>query len=186
MTSEIPLAHGTIEGIGDLWNGILHPLREPAHIMVLCGLALIAGQRSRIKTQIVFFLAASAAGIAFTLVGPRFALSQPPQYLPSAVAGLTGAIVSTRLPLSLTAKTSLFAAAAFILGWDSGQDATDPLTLFKLLAGSWIGLAVVILNLANYASLCPKKQWAKIGFRVLGSWVAAASILFLAFTLRAG
>ncbi len=154
--------------------------------MVLCGLALIAGQRSRIRTPIVVFLATSAVGIACTLFGSMFALSQPPQYLPSAIAGLAGAIVATRQPLSRTAKTGLFAAAAFILGWDSGQDATDSLTLFKLLAGSWIGLAVVLLNLANYASLCPKKQGVKIGFRVLGSWVAAASILFLAFTLRAG
>ncbi|NBV85384.1 MAG: hypothetical protein EBS01_03775, partial [Verrucomicrobia bacterium] len=56
MIDPIPLAHGTIDGIGDIWNGILHPLREPAHLLVVLGLALLAAQRSRITPPLIAFL----------------------------------------------------------------------------------------------------------------------------------
>ena len=184
MIAPIPLAHGTIDGIGDIWNGILHPLREPAHLLVVLGLALLAAQRSRITPPLIAFLGASAAGLAFTLIGPRLGFNRPPDYLPCSIAGMAGVGAAARLPLSRLAITALFATGAFVIGWDSGQESTDPVALLKLLAGSWIGLAVMILNSANYASNCPKKLWIKVGFRVLGSWVAACSILYLAFTFR--
>ena len=97
---------------------------------------------------------------------------------------MAGVIVAARIPLKRGALLSLFAASGFVLGWDSGQDPSTPWVLFKLLLGAWIGLAVTLLNLANYAAMCPKRPWIKIGVRVLGSWVVASSILFLAFTLK--
>jgi len=180
----LPIAHGTIEGIGDLWNGVLHPLRSPAHLMVLCGLALVAGQRTKITPPLIAFLLASAGGIGFSLLGPRLGIPEALPLLPCVLAGLAGVIAAARIPLRSVALLGLFAAGGFVLGWDSGQDPAEPWVMFKLLLGAWIGLAVALLNFANYAAMCPKRPWTKIGFRVLGSWVLASSILFLAFTMR--
>ena len=185
MIPPLPLAHGTIEGIGDLWNGVLHPLRSPVQLMVLCALALVAGQRTKIAPPLIAFLLASVGGIGFSLLGPRLGLPEVPPLLPCVLAGLAGVLVAARIPLQRFALLSLFVAGGFVLGWDSGQDPSTPWVLFKLLLGAWIGLAVALLNFANYAVMCPKRPWIKIGFRVLGSWVVASSILFLAFTLRA-
>jgi hydrogenase/urease accessory protein HupE len=176
----LPIAHGTLEGIGDLWNGVLHPLRSPAQLMVLCGLALLAGQRVRIRMLLTVFLVTSALGAAFTVLG----WPEPPTFLPCIIAGVTGVFAAARLPLRRNVQLALFAAAGFVLGWDSGQDPAPAWVTFKLLFGVWIGLAVIMLNLANYAVICPRKQWVKVGFRVLASWVVASSILFLAFSLR--
>jgi len=41
-----------------------------------------------------------------------------------------------------------------------------------------------LLNLANYAAMVPAKQWLKIAFRVLGSWITAISALYLALSLK--
>ncbi len=185
MIPPLTLAHGTIEGIGDLWNGVLHPLRSPVQLMELCALALVAGQRTKIAAPLIAFLLASVGGIGFSLLGPRLGLSEAPPLIPCVLAGLTGVMVAARIPLKRGALLSLFAASGFVLGWDSGQDPVAPWVMFKLLLGAWIGLAVALLNFANYAAICPKRPWIKIGFRVLGSWVVASSILFLAFTLRA-
>jgi hydrogenase/urease accessory protein HupE len=180
----LPLAHGTIEGIGDLWNGVLHPLRSPIQLMVLCALALVAGQRTKIAPLLIAFLLASVGGIVFSLLGPQLGLPEVPPLIPCVLAGVAGVMVAARTPLKRGALLSLFAAGGFVLGWDSGQDPSAPWVMFKLLLGAWIGLAVALLNFANYAAICPKRPWIKIGFRVLGSWVIASSILFLAFTLR--
>ena len=185
MIPPLPLAHGTIEGIGDLWNGVLHPLRSPVQLMVLCALALVAGQRTKIAPPLIAFLLASVGGIGFSLLGPRLGLPEVPPLIPCVLAGLAGVLVAARIPLKRGALLGLFATGGFVLGWDSGQDPSTPWVLFKLLLGAWIGLAVALLNFANYAAMCPKRPLIKIGFRVLGSWVVASSVLFLAFTLRA-
>jgi heme/copper-type cytochrome/quinol oxidase subunit 3 len=46
--------------------------------MVLCGLALLAGQRVRIRMLLTVFLVTSALGAAFTVLG----LPEPPTFLP--------------------------------------------------------------------------------------------------------
>jgi len=153
--------------------------------MELCALALVAGQRTKIAPPLIAFLLASVGGLGFSLLGPRLGLPEAPPLVPCVLAGLSGLMVAARIPLKRVALLSLFAAGGFVLGWDSGQDPSPPWVMFKLLLGAWIGLAVALLNFANYAAMCPKRPWIKIGFRVLGSWVIASSILFLAFTLRA-
>lgn len=181
MTSLLPLAHGSIEGIGDLWNGALHPLRSPAQMLVLLGLGLFLGQRRRLRGNIGALLLAALPGLAVTQWG---AIPEPPSLLLSVLSCLTGALVALRKPLPSWAERFLFAACGFLLGWDSQPEAVPFWSALKVLLGVWMGLAVLLLNFGNYAQMIPKKAWVKIGFRVLGSWILAISTLFLAFHLK--
>jgi len=177
----LPLAHGSIEGIGDLWNGALHPLRSPAQIMVLLGLGLFLGQRRRLRANVGAFLLAALVGLALT---QWRAIPEPPASLLCLLSVLIGALVALRKPFPAGVERFLFAASGFLLGWDSQPEDVTFWSALKVLLGVWVGLAVLLLNFGNYAQMAPKKAWVKIGFRVLGSWILAVSILYLAFNLK--
>ena len=181
MTELLILAHGSIEGVGDLWNGLLHPLRSPAHLLVLLTLGLLGGQNSRNKPAIIAFLAASFAGLC--CIGGAI-VPEPPAWLPSLISGLLGVLAAISLTTPVLAECLLFAVAGLVLGLDSAPDGATGWALFKILLGVWVGLAVLVLNLVNYAAMCPKKRWIAIAFRILGSWVAAISALSLALSLK--
>ncbi len=177
----LPLAHGSIEGIGDLFNGILHPLRSPAHILVLVGLGLFAGQRYRFKSAVVAFLVAAALGLGFTQVP---GVGEMPVGSPCVLSAILGLLVALRRPVPPPVVAAFFGVSGFLLGWDSAPDPSPIWVSAKILLGVWVGLAVILLNFANYAAMCPRKAWVKIAFRVLGSWTTAISALYLALTLR--
>ena len=112
------LAHSTIPGIGGFYNGLLHPLVVPAHLLVLLGLALWLGQQPlpTIETPLLTFSALLLAGLAlspFELldgwqtpallacalgVGLLVAAAHPlPRSVTTAVAGLIGLLVGLEL-----------------------------------------------------------------------------------------
>lgn len=181
MHLESSLAHGSIEGIGELWNGLLHPLRSPAHLLVMAGLGLYAGQRLRFKNEVVGFLLCTALALACTQTRllPEIAIG-----VPCVVSALIGILVALRRPFPKVFSLTLFCGSGFVLGWDSAPEISPLWISLKILSGTWIGLAVIILNLSNYAALVPKKAWLKIGARVFGSWIAAISMLYLALLLK--
>lgn len=177
----ILIAHGSIDGIGDLWNGVFHPLRCPAHLLVIAGMALFAGQRARFRNPVTAFLGAAAVGLLLTQIP---GVLETPPVLPAALASVFGILVALRKALPQAFAISLFAIGGLLLGWDSSPEADSGWAVFKLLLGTWIGLALLILNAVNYASMCPKKPLVKTGFRVVGSWIVAISVLYLALSFR--
>ena len=181
MTFSGPIAHGSIEGIGDLWNGLIHPLRSASHLLLLLSLGLFAGQRRRYKKAVAVFVGCAAAGLIYTRVPGA---TEPLPALLCGLSALSGILVTLRRPFPQTAGLLLFGASGFVLGWDSGPDETSGWVSFKILLGVWAGLTVLLLNLASYGAMIPKKTWVKIAFRVLGSWIVAISALSLALSLK--
>jgi hydrogenase/urease accessory protein HupE len=182
MLHLFPIAHGSIEGLGDLWNGVLHPLRSPAQVLVLLGLGLFAGQRRRLRPLAVSFLWASAAGFGLNLVWRG--IPEPPVFLLCVVSAFLGVWVAIRKPMPTAVAKLLFAVAGWVLAWDSLPEADSLWSAFKVSLGVWVGLAVILLNLGSYAQMAPKKGWVRTVFRVLGSWIMAISVLYLALSLR--
>lgn len=175
------LAHGSIEGVGDLWNGLLHPLRSASHLLVLFALGLFAGQRRRFKRAVIVFLGAALLGLLCTTLP---GISEPPAFLPCLISAGAGILVALRRPYPRAVEYILFGLAGGVLGLDSAPDGATGWVLLKILLGVWLGLSVLLLNLTNYAAMCPRKPWLNIAFRVLGSWIAAISVLTLALSLR--
>ena len=177
-------AHSPIAGIGDFYNGLLHPVFVPLHLLLLSVVGLFFGQQDpkRIELALVVFAAAVIAGLIaawFTVVTDltTFVL------VLSASIGLLIAL-NPQLPLFWCMLIALL--AGFFLGVDSAQEELSGKARMVALLGS--GIAICLLTtypmaLANYVN---KKAWQKIGVRIVGSWAAASSLLVLSLSLSNG
>ena len=176
-------AHTQVEGVGDVLNGLLHPLTTPSHLLILLGLGLLAGQQSppNLKTPMLAFLPLAAAALLLTTTGAITTVYQP---VLIGIALCTGILVALEAPLSRLACMALFGAAAVAIGLDSAVETGSTVAVLKRLFGTWISLGLVVFNLAYYVSLWTKQKWQKVGIRVTGSWLIAISFLVLAFSLR--
>jgi len=176
-------AHTQVEGVGDVLNGLLHPLGTPAHLLILLGLGLLAGQQSppNLKTPMLAFLPLAAGALLLTATGIITSVYQP---ILIGMALCVGTLVALEAPLPRLACMALFGAAALALGLDSGVETRSTVTVLKRLFGTWVSLGLVVFNLAYYVSLWAKQKWQKVGIRVCGSWLIAISFLVLAFALR--
>jgi urease accessory protein len=176
-------AHTQVEGVGDVLNGLLHPLTTPSHLLILLGLGLLAGQQSppNLKTPMLAFLPLAAAALLLTTTGAITTVYQP---VLIGIALCTGVLVALEAPLSRLACMALFGAAAVAIGLDSAVETGSTVAVLKRLFGTWVSLGLVVFNLAYYVSLWTKQKWQKVGIQVTGSWLIAISFLVLAFSLR--
>ena len=172
-------AHAPIEGVGGFYGGLLHPVLVPAHALGLLALGLfIARQESR-RSPILIFAAALVAGLgAIALaVGPT-----PAAEILLANTVVVGALVAIAFapprPVGWLAATVTGAT----LGLDSPPDeisiALGTLALIGTALGACVALALVIGLTARV-----RRDWQRLGVRILGSWIAASAMLVLAARL---
>ncbi len=176
-------AHTPIEGIGDFWSGAVHPLTTPSHLLLLLALGLLLGQQKplKLKWPMLVFGSASALALLLTAVGRDTRVYQP---VLLGLACCTAALVALERQPPRPATLTLLAVAAFAIGLDSAVESASTATLVKTLSGTWISLGVLLADIAIYASFYLRKDWMRIGIRVMGSWILAATLLVLAFLLR--
>ena len=79
------------------------------------------------------------------------------------------------------------ALAAFALGLDSGLVGRSAWETFQTYAGTTIAATIAMLYLGSVTAeiFSARPHWMQIGVRVIGSWIAAISILVLALTFAA-
>ena len=176
-------AHTVLPGSGDLANGLLDPIFTPAHLMLLFGLGLWLGQRQPLvllRPVLAFMIPAT---IGF---GLNFAPANPLPLRPviAALALVAGGLVAMEARGSRWLDLGVFALSGAAIALDSRPEATSLQSALTLSIGTWISLAVLLVNIAFYVSLLPQKQWIRIGLRIAGSWLFAISLLLVAFALR--
>jgi urease accessory protein len=175
-------AHTAIKGMGEVINGLLHPLTTPAHVLILLGLGLWVGQQQplKLKLPVLIFAPLSLIALELTCTAGITNFCQP---VLIGIAMCAGALVALERPLPPLAAGILFAAAAISLGLDSGVESRTALAVQKTLLGTWVSLVALLVDIAIYVSFATQK-WARIGIRVIGSWITAISLLMLAFFFR--
>jgi len=167
--------------MNEFYNGVLHPLLVPAHILLILATGLFLGQRGPRENRLALpaFLLAGATGLG--LAGSGVA--------PDTVRGflLAGAMamglltaLGRRAPLALYPAAGAF--AGLFLGLDSAPEALAGRERILALVGTGVGLNLWLIYACGIADFFSKKPWQRIGLRILGSWVAASSILVLALT----
>ena len=173
-------AHLSVEGVGEMANGALHPLLSPAHVLLFLSLALLLGQQVPfdLKTPLRIFAPATAAALLLTLTGWVIEVYQP---LLVALALITASLVALEVKIPRWFGGFLCGAVAVGIGLDS---APGEGSVLKTLAGTWLSLNAVIFYIAMCASNSSDKKWARVAIRVLGSWIIAISLMVLAFSLR--
>jgi hydrogenase/urease accessory protein HupE len=174
------LAHAPIEGIGSFYNGLLHPLLVPSHLLILLGLGLLLGQHAPRVSRwgwaafVTSFSIGLAAGQLLTAPVPAAALL--------AVALTAGLLVSLSRPVGPLLLALIAAAGGLGVGLDTAPDDAGWRDVSLALAGAALG-GVVLLSYTGGLAAQPRREWHRIGVRVAGSWTAASAAIVLTFAL---
>lgn len=174
-------AHSPIEGMNEFYNGVLHPLLVPAHILLILATGLFLGQRGPRENRLALpaFFLAGAAGLALAGSGAAPETVRGLLLAGTMAIGLLTA-VGRRAPLPLYPAAGAF--AGFFLGLDSAPEALEGRERILALVGTGLGLNLWLIYACGIADFFSKKPWQRIGLRILGSWLAASSLLVLALT----
>jgi urease accessory protein len=179
-TTHPVLAHAPIKGIGAFYNGVLHPIAVPAHLLLLVGLGLLLGQHapSLSRRGWFAFVAAFWTGLVIgQALGATF-----PETLLLAFALIAGLLVTLDRSLGAALVAILTAAAGIGIGLDSASDGLQHREMWLALSGTGIG-GVLILSYTGGLAAVLAQPWQGIGVRVAGSWTAAAAGIVLALAL---
>jgi urease accessory protein len=182
LLPQTALGHSPIEGIGGFYNGLLHPLLVPAHLLALVALGLWLGQQAlpKIEAALLSFSLMLLAGLVLaTFAGPGGGQSWP---LLACAAGV-GLLVAAAQPLPRAATAGAAGLVALLVGLDSAPEADTARVKFITLAGVGVGVHLLLLNLVALTTYA-NQPWLKVGVRVLGSWSAASALMVLALALR--
>ena len=156
--------------------GLLHPLLVPAHMAAVAALALLIGQQGFGRSVAIVYAVALAVGLG------AIALAFAPELADEALlvaTAITALLVALARPLPHPVGALLAAAVGLALALDSPPEAITLTEANLTLLGTAIGAIVALLVLTWAASL-PRRDWQRIGARILGSWIAASAILVLA------
>ena len=176
LSPVLAVAH-PMAGVGDFYAGMLHPLTAIEFVLPMVALSLLAGQQGRD--------AAIAILLTFPLtlmLGAAAALALP---LPHAVVwanlglmAVLGLLVAAARPMPLPVSSGLSAFLGVTIGWANGAEIAGQVSPLRFIPG----LALAGLLLVTYGIGCVRRlqaPWMRVGFRVLGSWIAAVGILVL-------
>ena len=180
----IASAHSPIEGINTFYNGLLHPVFVPAHLLLLIALGLFIGQRGMEQNNLAMsaFLVASLTG----LVAAWFSIGMSPEIILVCSSAILGVLVASKLAVAPLWCTIIAAIAGLLIGIDSAQETLSGKEKFFTLLGTGVGVNLLLLYSTGLANYMNGKAWQKIGVRILGSWVAASSLLVLVLSFSRG
>jgi len=179
--SDAASAH-TVLGITGFAGGLLHPLLVPTHFLVVAALALLAGQQQWLRSLPFAYAIALMAGLGIIRLAyvPTFA-----EQALLTLAAVTGLLVAWARPLPLQLGATLATAIGLALGLDSPPEAISISEANVTLLGTALGATALLTALAWLASRL-RRDWQRIGVRIVGSWIAASAIMVLALRLLGG
>jgi hydrogenase/urease accessory protein HupE len=179
LVPEAALAHAPIKGIGTFYNGVLHPVLVPAHLLTIFGLGLLLGQHAPQASRVGWFsfVVAFWAGLAGTRLG--YAV---PDVVLLALALCAGLLVALDRIGHLGIAFVLAAAAGFCLGLDSAPEGIAEGERWLALLGTATGGVLLISYVGGFAAGLVR-PWQRIGVRIAGSWTAAGAGIVLALAL---
>jgi hydrogenase/urease accessory protein HupE len=176
-------AHLVNTGLGPFYDGLSHFALTPEDLLPALALALLAGLRGARAGRLALFtlpaawLAGGLAGLAFPATGSTAVVT-------TASFLLLGGLVAADARL----RPAWVGAIAVVLGLVHGYFNGSAMAAAKLGALGLVGIvSAVFVLVALVAALVValRAPWARIAVRVAGSWIAAAGLLLLGWSLRA-
>ena len=170
-------AHSPIKGLNNFYNGFLHPLFVPAHLLCLLAMGLLFGQQGpREHTPaILVFLAATVLG----LLGTVFIEPLAAENVLLTGAALLGLMIAAKRVIPIYLSAVLGTILGIVIGLDSGLEDLSGNERLAALLGSGIGIYMTLLYPMALADYFNKREWQQVAIRVLGSWIAASALLVL-------
>jgi len=180
LFSNTAFAHSPIKGIGNFYNGLLHPILVPAHIILIIAVGLFFGQQGHKKIEATIGLFALATFIG--LISAWFSINLEIEAVITTLSATTGLIIALNPSINLVGCLIIISTAGFLLGIDSTQETLVGKEKLMTLFGSGVAIYFLFLYSMVIAQSLNKKAWQKIGIRIFGSWIAASSLLVLALS----
>jgi urease accessory protein len=163
-------------GVTGFFGGLLHALVVPSHVLAIVALALLIGQQGWGRGVMAAYIVAVLAGLGAIALALVPTLAEQALLVFAMIAGLLAA-VARPLPPALGAL--LAAAVGLALALDSPPEAITLREANLALIGTALGAAIVLLVLVQGTSRL-RRDWQRVGARIVGSWIAASAILVLA------
>ena len=181
---EIALAHSPIKGIGDFFNGMLHPVLVPAQVLLILALGLWFGQNKPSDNQVsvLAYLFAVIAGLVATSLSLGFDVSIVLLLGATAV----GLLVISNIILPKPVYILIGMVLGFIIGLDSAQDTLSAKAKWVALFGSGVGIYFLLLYAMAVSESLSKKAWQNIAVRVIASWISASALMVLVLNFAVG
>jgi urease accessory protein len=176
-------AHLVNTGLGPFYDGVLHFALTPEDLLPALALALLAGLRGARAGRLAMF-ALPAAWLIGGLAGLAFPTSSSTSVLTAMSLLLLGGLVAANAQL----RSDWVGAIAVVLGLVHGYCNGSAMSEAKLGALGFVGIVstlFAVVALASAMVVAVRAPWARIAVRVVGSWIAAAGLLLLGWSLRA-
>ncbi|KAA3629126.1 MAG: hypothetical protein DWQ08_06790 [Proteobacteria bacterium] len=167
-------AHATVEGIGNFYNGLLHPFVVLPHALALIALGLLLGQQGVGHARRA--LPAFGLAAAVSLLVSAWVSGLPLGVAILSAGTVAGLLVAAATPLPRFLTLGLATATAIFIGLDSNPDGLGGVARLTLLSGVWLGTGFAVLGCFGIAETL-RRGWQRIGIRIAGSWIAAVSIM---------
>lgn len=175
-------AHLVDTGFGAYYDGLAHVALTPADLLVVLGLALLAGQRGAGVARTVLFIL-PLAWLAGGFVGAAWPLMALPAVATTLSFALAGALVALEARMRRATVAGLAASLGLVHGLVNG--ATMALGGASALALAGAVTAVFVLTTVVSAEVTRLTAgWTRTAVRVLGSWIAAAGLLTIGWLAR--
>ncbi len=166
-----------IQGVGDFYSGMLHPVLSLEQLLPILALSLLAGQQGR--DAAVGVLGLFPVGL---IIGACVGLFwTPPAFLGTVSAAsmaLLGVLVAGAWRLPKFALPALAPMLGVLYGLPDGAEIGGAIEAYRFIPGVCLsGLLIVAYGAGLVRGL--KAPWTRIAVRVAGSWVAAIGVMVL-------
>ena len=176
-------AHGTLAGGGGFYAGAMHPFLAWEHLLLLIGLGLLLGRKRPVdRWPLVFLAVGLASGLVMGFGGVVWSGTAIAVLVGGVAAGLCLALA---VPLPRAAGAGAGMAIGLAVGVDTGvpvDPGTVPAAVWYASGGLFVAVFLIVLNAMALANAAGTRY--AIVLRVAGSWIAAATLMVLAFEFR--
>jgi urease accessory protein len=175
-------AHFINSGLGPIYDGISHVFLSPEDFLPAVAIAVLAGLNGPIVGRRTLF-ALTAAWLVAGGAGLFAARPVLPGVAVTASLLVLGALTAADRRLSPVVVASLAVLVGLLHGWLNGAGLVGEKRDLMALLGIVTAIFVIVALVAA-AVVSMRSPWARLAFRVAGSWVAAIGLLMLGWQLR--
>ncbi len=174
-------AHALLDGVGEFYAGLLHPIIVPAELLAITAIGLLLGFcgfkhcHYGIPALAAGLILGLATGITGTAGGWGVDL-----LLGVALVAAATVTAGIGLPVALTAMLAL--VGGFAVGLDA-QPETQSLASALMTGTATVLSGTIMVLVVSAIVLSREKFWQKVAVRVAGSWITASGMLYFSWLL---
>ncbi len=175
-------AHLNTTGMGPLYDGLMHFLMSPDDIIPVLALAFLAGLRGASHGRRALFTIPTA-WLVGGLTGLSASAANPHPFVAAAWFLLLGILLAADARISVPVTTAIASLLGLYHGYLNGTGMGTSTDAAVALLGLVFAVFVLVALAAAFV-IRLQAQWARIGVRVAGSWIAATGLLMLGWAVR--